>query len=145
MELLRVLADTDVVGLEIAVGDAFVFEEFEEVEKIVTEALEELAREASIFAEAGGKGAVAGALHEEGVEAVEGEEVAFWSDDEFVAKPFQEFELVAQAAIVFGFEGNLQHQFLFIASHQKGGGRSAGAEAGGDLEVAGEDFADGGL
>ena len=64
MELLRVLADTDVVGLEIAVGDAFVFEEFEEVEKIVTEALEELAREASIFAEACGKCAVSSTLHE---------------------------------------------------------------------------------
>jgi hypothetical protein len=48
-----------------------------------------------------------GALHEEGVEAVEGEEVAFGSDDELVAERLQEFKLVAQAAVVLGFEGNL--------------------------------------
>ncbi len=61
MELLGVLADTDVVGFEVAVGDAFVFEEFEEIEKVVAEALEKLAGEASILAEASGKGPVAGA------------------------------------------------------------------------------------
>jgi hypothetical protein len=59
MELLGVLADTDVIGFEIAMRDAFVFEEFKEVEKVVAEALEEFAGESSVFAEASGKGAVA--------------------------------------------------------------------------------------
>ena len=62
VELLGVFADADVVRLEIAVGDAFVFQVFEDVEQVVTEAFEEFAGEPAIFAEAVGKGAVAGEL-----------------------------------------------------------------------------------
>ena len=34
MEVFRVLAGADVVGLEVPMGDAFVFQVFEEIEKI---------------------------------------------------------------------------------------------------------------
>src|ERR1035438_8600692 len=74
VELFGVFADADVVRLEIAVGDAFVLEVFEDVEQVVAEALEEFAGEAAIFAEAVGEGALAGELHEERIEAVESED-----------------------------------------------------------------------
>jgi hypothetical protein len=46
-------------------------------------------------------------------------------------------------AVVFRFGGNLKDEFFFVASHKEAGGHSAGAEAGRDLEIAREDFADG--
>jgi len=49
VELLGVFANADVVGLEIAMGDAFVLEEFQDVEQVVTEAFEEFAGETAIF------------------------------------------------------------------------------------------------
>ena len=65
--------------------------------------------------------------------------------EELVAELLEEFELVAEAAVVFRFEGDFQDEFLTVPFHEKGGGGASGAEAGFDAEAAGEDFADGGL
>ena len=62
MELLGVLADADVVWLEVAVGDAFVLEVFEDGEEVVAEALQEFAGEATVLAETVSKRAFAGEL-----------------------------------------------------------------------------------
>ena len=121
--------DADVVGLDIAMGDALLFKVIERLEKIFPKPAHQIERGHVIAPQPFGEGAIARLLHEDGGATGDSQRVDN-ADDVLVMQAAQDSRFGLQAITVRLVDGDLEDQFviLAIAPDQQCVGRAAAAE-----------------
>ena len=111
--------DADVVGLDVAVGDAVPLQRGDRLEQVVAEPLEQLQPEPGLLAEPLGQRLVARLVEHQDGPALDLADVV-QADDELAADPLQGLGLVAEPAVDLRVAGDLQHELLVAAAGQQG-------------------------
>ena len=124
---VAVLGNADVLGLDVAMGDALGFEVVHRFDQLFAEALQHVERQTPLFLELLGHRRGASALEQQGRAAGNGERLAV-SHDVLVMQPREHLALSGQTVVVRDVARNLEH-VLFVAAvlaHQQ---RVAGGAA----------------
>jgi hypothetical protein len=121
--------DANVIGLDIAMGDALLFKVIERLEEIFPESAHEIERGHVIAPQPFGEGAIARLLHEDGGATGDRQRVDN-ADDVLVMQAAQDSRFGLQAITVCLVHGDLEDQFviLAIAPDQQCVGRATAAE-----------------
>ena len=132
--------NADVVGLDVAVGDAFAFQEDDGLQQVFAEALEQVEAEPAFFADALAQGLVAGLVQEDGRAIAELKD-AVAADDQRAVELLENLAFVADAVVVVGIDGDLGDELLVVLPDQQGGCRRTRAELPNDFITARQDVA----
>ena len=132
VELAADLGRAEVVGLDVAVGDALLLQPVDGGQQVFAEALEQLQVQAALVAQPVGERAVARAGHQQprpfAARAVAERELVVQLDDVLVAQPAQHVRLGAQAVVVVGRQRHLEHVLAPVALDEQGQRRAPLAE-----------------
>ena len=114
-----VFSDSDVLGLDVAMGDAFGFKMVHRFDELFTEALQHVEGQAPLFLELLGHRPVAGALKQQGRAPGDRERLAV-GNDVLVMQPGKYLALCGQTVVMRDVAGDLENVFFVatVLAHQ---------------------------
>ena len=121
--------DAEVLGLDVAMGHAFLLQPVDCLEQVLAEALEELEVQPALLAQALGQGLLAGLVHQDADPALIVAHLVQGNDELVTAQTAQHRGLGLEAGVVVGLQGHLEHLLLALVVHQQGQGGGTLAEA----------------
>ena len=128
----------DVIGFDVAVGDAFSFEDDDGFEQVRSETLKKVEIQAAILAESLGEGLFTGAIEQNGGAMVKFQNLVA-ADKKIVGELLEHFTFIFNALVVVVVDGDFEDKFLLILADQQSGGGGTGAKLAEDLVAAGQD------
>jgi hypothetical protein len=120
-------SDADVVGLDVAVGNARPFQEDDGLKEVLSEAMEQIETEPAFLAQTLAHGLVAGLIEENGHAIGELEDTVA-TGDKGVVELLENLAFVTDAVVVVRIDGDLGHKLLVLLADQHSGRGRTGAE-----------------